>query len=652
MTPDGSHFMVDEHAWIELVGRAQRGRQDDMSLLARSAASRVRAYVYRVTLDHDLTEDLSQEVLLQMVKSLEKLNKAEHFWPWLYRIAQSKIQQHFKAKHRRASVPDSAFYEEFVARRGDPHKGDGLGEAIQDELSSKVMVAMRQIKQQYRAVLALRCFEQLSYADIGMTMQCSEVKARVLFFRAKQALKKQLGRQGLSKSLLLMSLGLFGRLTAPAEGGSSVVAVSASTTQVGLTAAALATAGSRLGLVILIAAAVAVFGAAGIALRPEHSLPSPASFSRADVTSLHFTAQVMDGRPEARGSLSKGAYEQWFYFPGGIDGPMFMRMQRWDPAQTNKLCAWLENGQGNYYFDSVKNCILLTNGRVCWSNLKVRRLPTDTAEFTDFLCRAEGDLEALSKSVRDPNTGLLTSFVDYRFNNAPDFRTDYSFNTAGAAHFQYDWPADVPIIDDRDPMHKRGWTYFHITGKVNGREIAGRGRIPFVYEASKEHPAWMSLKVGDGLEITDCRSGAYVQRGDGTVAAYPAGTFFKGLARPWMGMHAADVVRRDAVEQRVWFDSEYGRSETEVIIVLHCDNQHLNTDLVYTIDMENDLIREIGFIINDQAKGSLTFSYLQNLPAAADEFTEPAPPPGPLLPCQEAPGVLWLFGLAQGNPGL
>ena len=64
MTPDGSHFMVDGQAWNELVGRAQRGQRDDMSLLAHSAAPRVRAYVYRVTLDHDLTEDLSQEALL------------------------------------------------------------------------------------------------------------------------------------------------------------------------------------------------------------------------------------------------------------------------------------------------------------------------------------------------------------------------------------------------------------------------------------------------------------------------------------------------------------------------------------------------------------------------------------------------------------
>lgn len=640
--------MMDEQAWTELVSRAQRGRRDDMSLLARSAESRVRAYVFRVTLDHDLTEDLSQEVLLQMIKSLEKLNKAEHFWPWLYRIAQSKIQQHFKAKHRRESLPDSAFYEDFISRRGHTGQDDGLQEAIQDELSGKVMVAMRQIKHQHRAVLALRCFEQLSYADIGMTMQCSEVKARVLFFRAKQALKKQLGRQGLSKSFLLMSLGLFGRLTAPAEGGSSVATVTASATQVGPMAAALATASSRMGIAVLIAAAVLI-GVAGVALRPQRLTPSSRSFSRADVTSLHFTAQVMDGRPEARGSLSKGAYEQWFYFPNGIDGPMFMRMQRWNPAKTNKLCAWLENDKGNYYYDSLKNCILITNGRVCWSNLKVRRLPTDTAEFTDFLSRNEGDHKALSKSERDPNTGLLTSFVDYRFNNAPDFRTDYYFNTTGAAHFQYNWPADVPIIDDRDAMHKRGWTYFRIDGILNGRQIDGRGRLPFVYDASKKQPAWMRLKVGDGLEIVDCRSGSYVRRGDGSIASYPAGTFFKGLARPWMGIHAADAVRRDAIEQRVWFDSEYGRNETEVITVLHGDDQQPNADLVYTIDMENDLIWQIEFIVNDELQGLLTFSYLQSLPAAADEFTEPAPPPSRWSSTQPTSGILWLFNLARGN---
>jgi RNA polymerase sigma-70 factor (ECF subfamily) len=644
--------MSEEQKWTELVKLAQQGHGNSVDLLAQQAQGRLRAYVYRVTLDYELTEDLSQEVLLQMLKSLDGLKNAESFWPWMYRIAQSKIQQYYKTRQKTTLISEPSFYEDFLSYRSDYHKDEGLRQLVNKDLSKKVMSAMKQIRQQYRAVLSLRCFEDLSYSDIAMTMQCSEVKARVLFFRAKQALKKELGHQGLSKSLLLMSLGLFGRLTAPAEGGASAATVTATTTQVGLTAAALATASSRLGIATLTTIALVLIGVGGMSLRPKEPPLEPPLTSRSDINSMHFTTQLKDNSPEARGSLSKGAYEQWLYFPEGADGPMFMRMQRWDPQQQNKLCAWLEDGQANYYFASDYNLVHINNCRVCWSNLKVRRLPTDTAEFSEFLSNVDDSVKGLGSFVRDPNTGCLTSFVDYRFNNAPDFKTEYLYNTVGPERFQYDWPADIPIVDDRDPMHKRGWTYFSINGMTGEQEITGRGCIPFVYNAAKEHPAWLTLKIGEDLEIADCSRGAYLQRGDkNLITAYPAGTFFKGLARPWMGMHAANIVRRDAAEQRIWFQSEWAQNETDAIVVIFHEGQQDSTDLIYTIDMENDLIKTITFDLNGQAQGSLIFSYLQDIDQLANQFTEPAISADSQPATQQGPGIKWLIYLAQGNLG-
>jgi RNA polymerase sigma-70 factor (ECF subfamily) len=643
--------MSEELTWTELVKLAQQGHSSSVDSLARKAEGRLRAYVFRVTLDYELTEDLSQEALLQMVKSLDGLNKAESFWPWMYRIAQSKIQQYYKTKQKTALISDSVFYHDFISYRSDYQKGEEFRQLVNKDLSKKVIAAMKQIKQQYRAVLSLRCFEDLSYSDIAIAMQCSEVRARVLFYRAKQALKKELGHQGLSKSLLLTSLGLFGRLTAPAEGGASAVTVTASTTQVGLTAAALATAGSKLGIATLAAVAVVIAGVVGMSLPPKKPPPESPIISRADVESLHFTTQLLDNSPEARGSLSKGAYEQWLYFPDGVDGPMFMRMQRWDPQQRNKLCAWLENEQANYYFDSGYNIVHITNCRACWSNLKVRRLPTDSEEFSEFLSDIESSTKSLGSYVRDPNTGLLMSFVDYRFNNAPDFKTEYLYNTAGPELFHYDWPADIPVVDDRDPMHKRGWTYFSINGIVGEQEITGLGCIPFVYDAAKKHPAWLTLKIGKDLEITDCNRGAYLRQGGQTITAYEPGTFLKGLARPWMGLHTANIVRRDAAEQRMRFQSEWATNKTDVIVAISLEEQQNNTDLIYTIDMDNDVIKTITFDVNGQTMGSLIFSYLQGIEATGDEFTEPVISAGSQSPTQESPGIRWLIYLARGNLG-
>jgi len=641
--------MIEEQTWTKLVSLARQGRKSCMNLLAQEARGRLRAYIYRVTLDHDLTEDLSQEVLLQMVKSLDRLNEAERFWPWLYRIAQSKIQQHYKTKQRSTPSCESAFYQDFLSYRSDYHQDDGLRRLVQKELSKKVMAAMKQIKQQYRAVLSLRCFEQLSYSDIAMAMHCSEVRARVLFFRAKQALRKQLSHQGLSKGLLLMCLGVFGRLTAPAEAASSTVTVTAASTKVGLTAAVLATSSSKLGIAT-VAAAIVLGTVGGMSVLSESPLPPSSVSGRTDVQSLHYVTQLRNNDRATGGSLSKGAYEQWFYFPDGIEGPVFMRMQRWDPEQKNKLCAWLQNGQANYYFDSSNNRVHINNCRVCWSSLRVRRLPTDTAEFAEFLRRAEGEAKGFSKYTRDPNTGLLTSLVDYRFVNAPDFQTDYRYNTVGEEHFQYNWPAHVPIVDERDRMHARGWTYFRLSGQVDGQVVSGRGQIPFVYDACKEHPAWMRLNIGDEIEIIDCSNGACLRLAESTVLeAYPQGTFFQGLARPWMGMHTADIVRRDAAAQRVWFESKRARNETDAMVTLFYEDQQGRIDVIYTIDLENDLIKDIRFDTQGEAKGRLTFSYLQDIDQLANEFSEPAVSLSPQPPTQQPPGIQWLIHLAQGN---
>ncbi len=503
---------------------------------------------------------------------------------------------------------------------------------------------MKQMKQQYRAVLSLRCFDQLSYSELAVAMECSEVRARVLFYRAKQALKKQLSHQGLKKGLLLMCLGLFGRLTAPTR--AATVTVSASSVRVGVMTAVIATAGTKLGIATVTAAAVGLATVGGLSVLSEAPLPN-----RSEVTSINYTTQLPDMSQGPTSSSSKGAYEQSYYCPEGIDGPMFLRMQQWDAKQKNQLCTWLQNGDGNYYHANGVEKIYINNCRVFWSSLRVRRLPTDTSEFTNFLSEIEGDLSGV-EYTRDIETGLLRSALDDRFVEVPNCRTDYNYNTVNEELFEYDWSEYIPVVDERDSMHKRGWTYFRINGEINKQSISATGQIPFVYNASKEHPAWMRLQIGNQLEIIDCKEGACLRPTDGNVIAfYKAGTFFQGLLRPWMGMHTIDIIRRDAAWRRVAFRTKPAKNEEDVIVSVYYEDKNVNTKLVYGIDMEKDIIEDIRFRVRKINIGSLVFTYLQDIEQAGDEFVEPTIPKSPEVPTRLGAGILWLVDLAQGNLG-
>ncbi|MBN1510295.1 MAG: sigma-70 family RNA polymerase sigma factor [Sedimentisphaerales bacterium] len=614
-----------------------------MNTLARRVEGRVCAYIYRVTLDSDLTQDISQEVLLTMVRSLSRLNDPDRFWPWLYRIAQSKIQQHFRTKQRKSVRPDDETLRDIAARNEDTLHDDGLREAMRREMTAKVLTTMRRLGEQYRAVLSLRCFDQLSYADIAVTMDCSEVRARVLFYRAKEALKKQLSRQGVNKSMLIMCLGLFGKVTAPAEAAESAATVTTASTQVGLTTVVMA----NIAPIATLGAIVAI--AVGLAASSNRAAPESAFVAAPpQIHSLHFTTQLENSGLEAENSQSKGAYEQWFYFPDGLDGPMLFRMQRWDPKQTERLCAWLQDMHANYYYSSGEHKVHIYNYRVFWSSLRVRRLPSDDAEFTAFLDRVEGDLGNVVHT-RDPETGMLADTVDNRFADARGFRTKYEYNTLNSGPFGDNWHSDAPRVDERDAMHKRGWTYFRVSGRIGKQTVSGVGRMPFFSGPAREYPAWFKLRVGDDLEVLDCTNGALVRTTEGDViVSYPAGTFLEGLARPWMGMHTLDTVRRDAVTRRIRFMTAPLKDDRYTTVTLRPRGTRL-TELVYDIDVETDVIDRIEFEINYQPGGEMVFSYLQDIDGAGQEFDPPVSLSSPVATQKKGLDKLWLISLVQNE---
>jgi hypothetical protein len=118
-----------------------------------------------------------------------------------------------------------------------------------------------------------------------------------------------------------------------------------------------------------------------------------------------------------------------------------------------------------------------------------------------------------------------------------------------------------------------------------------------------------------------------------------------------MGMHTIDIVRRDAASQRLWFETSPADSDEDEVVTLSHQGSGTNTQVVYTIGMENDIVKSIAFAVNGIPKGSLAFSYLQDIQQVDDKFIEPDAAEYLQTQTQEPPAVLWLIHLAQGNLG-
>ena len=292
--------MGEKADYFEIIKQAQLGSRDSMSRLAEDARGRVFIYIYRVTLDYHLAQDLSQETMLEMLKSLKRLQveSANLFWSWLYRTALGKIQHHFRYQGSKRIEQRTIFDGQELLNLVPQDRRSGLASLLQKELSQAVLKAVGQLKVVYRNVLTLRCFEQMSYTEIAAITGVSELQAMLLFFRAKQSLKKQLAQNGFRKEHLLHGLGLFGAITASStKPVSAAVAVSSTAAKVGITTAVIGTATSTSGIVAAVAIAVATLATVGTvkALKndaavypsPDQSISSDQSF-RDVVTSNAF----------------------------------------------------------------------------------------------------------------------------------------------------------------------------------------------------------------------------------------------------------------------------------------------------------------------------------------------------------------------------
>ena len=244
--------MDAEEGFSELVRQAQLGDQQSLDRLAEAVAPRLQAYIYRLTLNHDLVQDLLQETLLKMVERIKELEHPERLWGWLFRTALGQVQHYYR--DRAQAVRFSSRSRQRLSECLSEDHEDGLNYAMRRELCEATVDAMARLQLTYRNVLSLRCFEQMSYAEIADALECKELRARVLFFRAKRCLTRQLVRRGFAKGLLVTALGLFGLLTSPGDSASAGV-VTASSLSVGAVAKFVGLAGTSSGVAVIVSVA-------------------------------------------------------------------------------------------------------------------------------------------------------------------------------------------------------------------------------------------------------------------------------------------------------------------------------------------------------------------------------------------------------------
>ncbi len=185
--------MNEDNEYIQqLLSEARSGSRTSMGRLAVIVRERLYPFVFRTTLNHDLTEDILQETLLTVVRQVSSLRESLRFWPWVYRIAWSKIQDNLRRRRVRSSGKARLLQNQYHASVAQAACENLLEAKIYQERLQQVSDIVEQLSRQHRDVLRLRYYEQLPYAEIASLTRTTPQMARVRFCRAKKSLKSRL----------------------------------------------------------------------------------------------------------------------------------------------------------------------------------------------------------------------------------------------------------------------------------------------------------------------------------------------------------------------------------------------------------------------------------------------------------------------------
>ncbi|MCT8138526.1 sigma-70 family RNA polymerase sigma factor [Anaerobacillus sp. CMMVII] len=131
-------------------------------------------------------EDLTQDVFIQVLKSLAKYNDQYRLKTWILTIARNVAVDHFR-RQKFYSIFKDGFFTGLLS------KGNSPDEALETKEQKEIVHgAISKLKPNYRSVLILRGINELSIRETAQILNCSEAKVKVDYFRALKKLKETL----------------------------------------------------------------------------------------------------------------------------------------------------------------------------------------------------------------------------------------------------------------------------------------------------------------------------------------------------------------------------------------------------------------------------------------------------------------------------
>ena len=136
------------------------------------------------------SEDIAADTFVELIVRKSRFNSEYKFKTWLYRIARNNTIDFLRKQSKRQHKPIQDCENEL-------QDSENLEKNIlKTEQNKQLYNAIQHMHNDYRDVLHLVYFEDMSYNEVSTVLSKNNKQIKNLVYRAKQALKQRLERDG------------------------------------------------------------------------------------------------------------------------------------------------------------------------------------------------------------------------------------------------------------------------------------------------------------------------------------------------------------------------------------------------------------------------------------------------------------------------
>lgn len=174
-------------------------RRQQFDALVEKNEKRLFNAVYRMINDYEEAADITQETFVNAFRHFDHFRGDSQVFTWLYQIARNLCINRIRQQERHRSIRTESLHQiagnqdSLNVTRDIPDSSSAPHQLLEDqELQQRILAAVNALPTDYREIVLLREYQQLSYNEIVDVTGLSLENVKTRLSRARGMLRKKL----------------------------------------------------------------------------------------------------------------------------------------------------------------------------------------------------------------------------------------------------------------------------------------------------------------------------------------------------------------------------------------------------------------------------------------------------------------------------